>query len=119
MQIPEEKHEQIKFVNWLRTNKILFYAVTNENQHSELDRMAAVMIEKKAKAMGKLKGVSDIVVLLPKRCLYIELKRVKKSLSKVSKEQKAFLDKVNDLDYAKGYVAYGAEEAKNIVLSNL
>ena len=109
----KEYQEQQKLVNWLKVNNIFHFSTNNENQMSSHDKLTAVKMEAKSKSMGKVKGASDLVVMLPKYAVFIELKRAKKSLSKVSKEQLAFLDKVNNFEYARGFVAYGAEEAIN------
>jgi len=80
--------------------------------------------------MGKVKGVSDVIVMLPNKILFIELKRSRKTLksgklsishTKVSPEQKIFLNKINEdfNNYAEAYVCYGAEEAKEIIESRL
>ena len=116
---PLEYKEQQKFVNWLKVKKLFHFAINNENQLSKANRAAAAMIEAKAKSMGKKKGASDIVVMLKDAAVFIEIKRAKKSLSKVSDEQKEFLKKVQEFDYARGFVAYGAEEAIQIIESFL
>ena len=115
----KEYQEQQKLVNWLKINNIFHFATNNENQMSAHDKLTAVKIEAKAKSMGKAKGASDLVVMLPDCIIFIELKRTKKSLSKVYKEQLVFLEKVNSFGYARGCIAYGAEEAIRIVESFL
>lgn len=126
--IPSERVEQEKLVQWLRLKKIFHYATTNENNTYKQDRKYAMIAEQKAKAQGKLKGVSDITVLLPNKILFIELKRkgkllkngtVSHSNSKVSDAQLDFLNKVNSFDYADGKVCYGFEDAKSFIESYL
>ena len=68
---------------------------------------------KSMKAQGKKKGVSDYFLAYPssgKHGLWIELKRLDKSLSKVSKEQREWLDLCSEAGY-EACVAYGSEEA--------
>ena len=125
---PSEAIEQQKLIQWLRLKKIFHYATTNENNSFMQNRKYAMIAEQKAKAQGKLKGVSDVTVLLPNKILFIELKKQGKKLkngnishsnSKVSDEQIAFLEKVNSFDYAEGRVCYGFEAAKNFIEENV
>lgn len=128
LNIPSEAIEQQKLIQWLRLKKIFHYATTNENNSFMQNRKYAMIAEQKAKAQGKLKGVADVTVLLPNKILFIELKKQGKKLkngnisysnSKVSDEQKAFLEKVNSFDYAEGRVCYGFEAAKNFIEENV
>jgi len=118
--LPTEEQEQQKLIQWLKIKKIFHFAPMNENKQSFSNRGVAVRVEAKAKSMGKVKGTSDLVVMLPNRILFIELKRARKLLksgklsvshTKVSDEQKSFLRGVNGFDYAEGCVAYGCREA--------
>ena len=127
-QMPTEAQEQQKLVYWLRIKHIPHFAPTNENNTYKQDRKYAMIAEAKAKATGKLKGVSDLVVMLPKKILFIEMKRRKKKLkngdysishTKVSKEQYEFLTTVNRYGYAEGRVCYGFEEARGFILENM
>ena len=126
--IPLEIDEQKKLVKWLQIKKIFFYSNVSENNTYKQDRKYAMIAEQKAKSQGKLKGVSDITVLLPNKILFIELKKQGKVLkngnishsnSKVSDEQIAFLEKVNSFDYAIGKVCYGFDAAKNFIEENV
>lgn len=110
-----EEQEQKKLVQWLRLKKIFHFAPMNENKQSFTNTKVAMMIEAKAKSMGKVKGVSDLVVMLPNSILFIELKRAKKRLTKVSDSQNVFLSKIGQFCYAKGHVCYGANEAIEII----
>lgn len=110
-----EEQEQKKLVQWLRLKKIFHFAPMNENKQSFTNPKVAMMIEAKAKSMGKVKGVSDLVVMLPNSILFIELKRAKKSLTNVSDSQNVFLSKIGQFCYAKGHVCYGANEAIEII----
>ena len=117
MQIEEQ--EQKALVQWLRLKKIFHFAPMNENKQSFTNPKLAMMIGNKAKAMGKVKGVSDIIVMLPKKILFIELKRQERSKAKVSDSQNAFLSKIGQFCYAKGYVCYGAKEAIDVISKEL
>lgn len=114
-----EEQEQKALVQWLNLKNIFYFAPMNENKQSFTNPKIAMMIENKAKSMGKVKGVSDLIVMLPNVILFIELKRAKKSLSKVSDSQNAFLSKIGQFRYAKGHICYGAKEAIKIIESEL
>ena len=118
--VPTEAQEQKALVDWLRINNYFFFAPTNENNTYKQNAKYAMINEVKAKSLGKLKGVSDLVVFLPSKILFIELKRRPKKLksgklsysnSKVSNEQDFFIQKVNTYPYAKGAICYGADSA--------
>ena len=129
MIIPTEAQEQQKLVKWLRLKKIFHFAPINENQGSFTNRKVAMIQEAKAKSMGKIKGTSDLVVMLPNKILFIELKRAKRKLksgkystshTKTSPEQLEFLQTVvDDFDYADAFVCYGFEEAREFIEKNL
>ena len=123
---PSETVEQQKLVKWLRLKKIFHFAPMNENKQSFSNRTVAFQIEAKAKSMGKMKGVSDVIVMLPNKILFIELKRARKRLksgklsishTKVSDEQKSFLNTINEefYKYSIALVCYGAREAIEVV----
>ena len=116
----DEKTEQKKLVQWLRLNKYLFFAPSNENVHSFISPKISMILENKAKEMGKLKGVSDLVIFLDHKILFLELKRSPEvlkngeksiSLAKVQDEQRLFLDNINAYDYCVGVVCYGFNDA--------
>ena len=118
--IPTEADEQQALVQWLRAMHIFHFAPVNENNTYGQNRKYAMIAEQKAKSSGKVKGVSDMVVMLKDRILFIELKRRPRKLkngklstshTKTSDEQLDFLDRVNRFGYAHGKVCYGAKEA--------
>ncbi|CUU91361.1 VRR-NUC domain [Campylobacter hyointestinalis subsp. hyointestinalis] len=115
--VPKEEQEQIKLVNWLRVNKIRHIHVANE-------RMASVIYKKKLKALGTYAGFPDLMIFLPNKILFIELKRAKKSLSKVSPEQKEWIEFLggwseNLYGVNTARVCYGAGEAIDFIKENL
>lgn len=123
----KESDEQKVLVQWLRVRKITHFAPINENIHSGIIRqfirptgLAAKiisMIENKLKAMGKRKGVSDLVILLPKgKTVFIEMKR--KNGGKESEDQSTFRDEVIALGHD-AYVCHGFEEARDVVMAYL
>ncbi|ARR04567.1 MULTISPECIES: VRR-NUC domain-containing protein [Campylobacter] len=110
--IPLEEQEQIKFVSWLRVKKIRHIHIANE-------RMCSVVYKKKLKALGTYAGFPDLMIFLPNRTLFIEMKRSDKRLSRVSKEQNKWLEFLNLLDEGSAKVCYGADEAIDFVKENL
>jgi len=127
---PKEEVEQQKLIQWLKAKKIFHFAPMNENKQSFTSRGVALKLEAKARSMGKVKGISDVIVMLEDKILFIELKRARKTLksgkltishTKVSPEQISFLNKINERfkSYAEAYICYGAEEAKDIIIGEL
>lgn len=110
--IPKEEQEQMVLVTWLKVHKILHIHVANE-------RMASVIYKKKLKALGTYAGFPDLIIFLPSKILFIEMKRAKKSLSKVSKEQIKWIDNLNIFEYAKAKVCYGSGEAIEFIKENM
>lgn len=110
--IPLEEQEQMKFVSWLRVNKIRHIHVANE-------RMCSVVYKKKLKALGTYAGFPDLMIFLANRTLFIEMKRSDKRLSRVSIEQSEWLEFLNLLDKGSAKVCYGADEAIEFVKENL
>lgn len=111
-QIPYEELEQKTFVEWLKIKRIRHIHVANE-------RMASVQYKKKLKALGTYAGFPDLMIFLPHRILYVEMKRASKSVSKVSPEQKEWLEFLNMLDEGCAKVCYGSGEAIDFVMSEL
>ena len=128
VRISTEYEEQKSLVQWLRLKKIFHFAPTNENNTHNQNRKYAMIAEQKAKASGKLKGVSDLIVMLPNKLLLIEMKRQRRKLNSgklstshtnTSKEQLKFLETANTFDYAEARVCYGWEEAKEYIESHI
>lgn len=121
-----EELEQKKAVNYLkileRQGKIIaFFAPMNENLMSGSNREKAMKIENKAKAMGKRSGVSDLVIILKDKVIFVELKRSGKKLKsgkisyagiKVNENQKKFLKTIKMSAACDSFVAYGFNEFK-------
>lgn len=119
--IPTEEQTHIDLVKWLRLKKIPHFHPRNEGKHH-------VAYMKKSKMMGLYSGVPDLVVFAPGRILFIELKREKKILksgklstanSKVSDNQKEWVDTINLYDYAECRICYGLQESIDFVQENL
>ncbi|MCF6207604.1 MAG: VRR-NUC domain-containing protein [Sulfurovum sp.] len=104
MIIPKEIDEQRTFIDWLKRKRIPFAAVPNGQKRTRWQAQ-------QAKKEGMTAGVSDLFVFTPKKIVFVEMKRRKKSVSRVSERQREFLKMVNQFEYALGVVCYGAQEA--------
>ena len=112
-----ELTEQIKLFNWMRCNQefipelALAYHIQNEGKRSQ-------GTGKLLKAAGVKKGVPDICIPVPRQgfaALYIELKF---GDNRATKEQKEFIKKLRE-NNTRVEVAYGAEEAREIIRNYL
>ncbi|MDP1774236.1 MAG: VRR-NUC domain-containing protein [Methylobacter sp.] len=123
----KEADEQKALVRWLKLMKITHFAPGNENLHSGIIRqwvkpasLAAkiiAMIENKLKAMGKRKGVNDLVVLLPgAKAIFIEMKRKKGGV--VSQEQAEWRKEIKALGF-EAHICHGFDEAMLIIKEQL
>ena len=123
--LPTESQEQQELVTWLKKNNYFYFATNNENNQSFSNRLVAMKIEQKSKAMGKIKGTPDLCVFTENTIVFIELKRQKpilksgklgKATNDATNEQMQFIAKVNDYKYAYGFVAYGCDEAISVLV---
>ena len=115
---PIEDVECEVFHNWLNINNIPHEHIPNE---SKSQTRAAIIRGAKLKRLGVSAGYWDYDVYIPVldldgkvggyELIKIEMKRAKKSLSKVSAEQKRW-GKVYELAGIECYICYGAEEAE-------
>lgn len=122
--LPSEADEQKALVGYLKKKGIFFFATNNENNTFKQDRKYAMIAEQKAKANGKLKGVSDLCIFMEDTIVFLELKRQRPILksgklgtptNKASDEQNDFIAKVNEYKYSYGAVAFGCDEAIKIL----
>ena len=89
-----EDQLQQQIIIWFKNEyqmhgKGLIFSVPNGGKRNKLE-------SKKLKQTGVMAGVSDLIVLLPSKCLFIELKAEKEIQSDV---QKKFESKVNLLGF--------------------
>jgi len=84
--IPLEHDEQVVLIKWLRAKRIFHFSIPNSSALSSLNRNTAIKVGSVLKSEGLIKGASDLVVMLPHKVLFIELKRAVKSFSTVSEE---------------------------------
>lgn len=80
---------QVDIVNYLRLSKIFCFSVPNGGLRS---LNTAAFLKKE----GATAGVSDLIVLLPKRCIFVE---VKTKSGRQSDEQKNFQSAVELLGF--------------------
>ena len=122
-----EHLEQCAVVYYCQLKRLAYFSIPNGQMLHGNERQRAGQI-RKLKAEGFLDGASDLVVMLPKTILFIEMKKQKKKLnngtfsnshSKPSDNQLAFLKMVNRFGYAFGKVCYGSKEAIAFIESEL
>ena len=121
-----ESEEQKKLVQWLCLKKIFHFSVANENQQSSTNKVMAIKIASKHKAMGRVSGTCDIFVLLPNIILAIEMKtaptklksgELSKSRAVTSDNQKKFISDINEFDYVDSKVCYGFSDSREYIES--
>ncbi len=111
---PLEADEQEEFAAWLNAKGFVWAHIPNE-------RKATARVMGELARQGVKSGFPDNFIAEP--CggfhgLFIELKRAKKTLSRVSLEQRQWIKALNEKGYA-ACVCYGAEAAKRTVLEYL
>ena len=117
VECPIEDVECQVFHNWLEFNNIPHEHIPNESRSSKRD---AYIRGRKLKSMGVSSGYWDYDVYIPVldydgklgayELIKIEMKRAKKSLSKVSDDQKEW-GRIYDIAGIRNFICYGAEEA--------
>lgn len=108
--IPYEADEQVELCKWCNEHSVLFMHIPNEAKRSK--RMGAELIRQ-----GMQKGFPDNFIPMANNGyhgLFIELKRRDKSKSRVSPEQKEWIDKLNSEGYC-AEICYGAANAIDII----
>ena len=112
-----EFEEQKALCEWLDLKRLSYFAVSNENNMSFLNKKTAAIQGSKLKQVGKKKGAPDLQVHLPGLVVFIEMKRtIQKGKSKpvASDEQKEWIEKLNALGHP-SKICYGWLEAKDFV----
>lgn len=113
-----ESEEQKILVSWLQSIGVKFTSIPN----STFTKSWRQKLHNKR--MGLNAGLPDLVIVLPAkqavvpleyeekhRLLFIELKRAKKSLSRISKHQKSWIEALNDCQGVEAIVCFGAQQA--------
>ena len=112
--VPTEAEEQEALFAWCLANGIDMVHIPNE-------RKCTAYVAGQLLRQGLRKGFPDNFFPIASKGfhgLFIELKRVKKALSKKSPEQRDWIKRLNKAGY-KAVFCYGAEEAKKAVLEYL
>lgn len=110
LDVPYEADEQTQLNEWCEKQGILFTHIPNEAKRSK--RVGAELVKQ-----GMKKGFPDNFIPIARNGyhgLFIELKRRDKSKSRVSDEQRDWIEKLN----AEGYCAeicYGADAAITVI----
>lgn len=103
---PLEHYEQVALVHWLTINNYIFSKIPNETYTKSWS-------QKRKNTTEWLKAWLPDLLILMKRwsLLFLELKRAKKSLSKVSKEQQEWINNLNTINNVEAIICYWWEEA--------
>jgi hypothetical protein len=112
--LPAEHDEQVALVTWLqwmhREAWEHCYAIPNGGHRHQA-------VAKRMKDEGVKRGVPDLCLALPSRHwhgLYLELKASGTTACSVSKEQRAWIERLREAGYA-AEVAHGLDEAKRVI----
>jgi len=121
--IPLEDEEAITLAEWLRLKKYKFSHIANESGQKWTYNIIKMM--KKKKDMWMSSWVPDFMIILKRwSLLFLELKRKKKrlknwelwtSVSIVSKEQREWIKKLEEINNVGAEIAYWALDAINII----
>jgi len=102
-EVPHEEIEQAEFVKYLRLKNIKFTAIPNSTYTTSWKQKA------KNKRMGLNPGLPDLLILLPGKLLFIEMKRIKNG--SVSEYQKEWISALNQIQNVEAVVCRGCQEA--------
>jgi hypothetical protein len=128
--VPREHDEQARLVAWAAQREAelpelaLLLAIPNGaklpfGRNSKGQRFSREAV--KLKREGLRPGTPDMLLAYPKNGLaglWIEMKRRVKSLSSVSEEQKAMIEKLRAVGY-RAEICYGWEAARDVLLNYL
>jgi hypothetical protein len=101
----DESKIQYQICQWLQGQGIYFFAVQNELAGSNGRAMQFAI------SLGLRPGVSDLVVLLPSRIVFIE---VKTATGRQSEHQKRFEARVKELGF-EYYVVRSVDDVANVL----
>jgi hypothetical protein len=118
-----EHQEQIRFSSWLTTKGLKHSAIPNGMIIGK-DRGASMAKMKWLEAEGFSKGLPDMLIIVPYKnkevVVFIEMKRAdlkpkRNGKGGVSDAQREWLEALDRCSDVGAYVAYGCEDAKNII----
>ena len=108
---PLEDAEQFTYTQYLDAMNIKYFAVPNIVKLAGMikSKIARIRFWQQRKKEGVKKGVPDLAVFLPKKILFVEMKRLKGSVT--SEEQKGWCNIINTYPYAISIICKGADFA--------
>lgn len=110
MKPPLETEEQQTLAHWLRLNNYIFYKSPSETFTKSWKQ------KRKNKLEWVTKWFPDLTIILKRwSLLFIELKRQSKSLSRVSEEQKFWIEELNKIKNVEAKVCYWAKDWIRII----
>jgi hypothetical protein len=104
---PTEAEEAYTLVDYLRLKGLFFCHINNEMYTKSWNQKRRML------AMGSAKGLPDYLIVVGNRLVFIELKRVKGSVT--SPEQLKWLAVLDMIPGVTAAIARGAEQAINII----
>lgn len=110
-----EEIEQYKFVKWLYDNNYIFSAIPNSTHTKSRMQTARNTL------MGLNAGLPDLFILLKNGwILFLEMKKSRGKKwglngSKISENQKFWIEKLQKIDNVESHIAHGFAEAVEIV----
>ena len=104
----EEHYLQVAIHRLLTLNNVFHFAVPNGGLRN-------IRVASALKAEGALSGVSDLILVLPNRIIFVELKNGKKGVQ--SDSQKYFQSKVQELGFE--YLVWRSVEDCTEFINNL
>ncbi len=115
IQYPTEAEEQEAFVEWLELKGLKFSCIPNATyaggygSGKEQRNWGALA---RLKKQGLRPGLPDLLIVIPNKVLiFIEMKRAKRGLSKISPEQILWIEALDSVNNVGAQVCYGASEA--------
>ena len=111
-----EYEEQVLFVKWLRLHEYKFSAIPNSTYTTSYSQ------KNKNTAQGVCAGLPDLLVLVKKKLVWIEMKKSDRKPKNggcggVSEVQREWIDALNECDNCQAYVCYSYEEAVAVIES--
>lgn len=108
---PLEDSEQLTYTQYLDAMNIRYFAIPNIVKLAGMikSKIARIRFWQQRKKEGIKKGVPDLVVFLPKKILFVEMKRQKGSATSI--EQKEWCNIINTYPYAISIICKGADFA--------
>jgi hypothetical protein len=113
-----ESQEQIAVARLLsiyqEQGKITLYSKLAQETYTKF-----ITVRRRNRMEGLIEGVPDLIVVLPEKLLFIEMKRVKKAYSYPTLSQKMWLEALDHIPNVYAQVCYGFDEAKAFIDSHI